>query len=188
MNDATCVNVDECATSAGNNCAANAQCTDTDGSFTCACNAGYQGNGVTCDKIVSTSPSPSEESGAEVGDRCAMSNYCENANDCPKCLQGLTCEGSSDVCSGTCFGVCKNSGTIPASNAAPSPMATPQSSNTSDVTPEAPAPTNVQAPSAFPDDTNNDVGVTSDAQTKGVGYGPVLAALSFMWLSVVAHL
>ena len=138
-------------------------------------------------KAPSATPSPSGESGAEVGDRCAV-NHCENANDCPKCLQGLTCEGSSDVCAGTCYGVCKNSGTIPASNAAPSPMATPQSSNTSDVTPEAPAPTNVQAPSAFPDDTNNDVGVTSDAQTKGVGYGPVLAALSFMWLSVIAHL
>ena len=30
------------------NCHGNATCTNTDGSFTCACNVGYTGNGVTC--------------------------------------------------------------------------------------------------------------------------------------------
>ena len=38
---------DEC-TSGTNNCHNNAICTNTDGSFTCACNTGYGGNGVTC--------------------------------------------------------------------------------------------------------------------------------------------
>ena len=39
--------VDEC--SAGtDNCAAEATCIDTDGSYTCTCNTGYTGNGVTC--------------------------------------------------------------------------------------------------------------------------------------------
>ena len=39
--------VDEC--SAGtDNCAAEATCTDTDGSYTCTCNTGYDGDGTNC--------------------------------------------------------------------------------------------------------------------------------------------
>ena len=30
------------------NCALNAACTDTIGNFTCTCNIGYSGNGVSC--------------------------------------------------------------------------------------------------------------------------------------------
>ena len=44
----TCfIDIDECATNT-DNCDENALCTDTIGSFTCACNAGFSGNGVTC--------------------------------------------------------------------------------------------------------------------------------------------
>ena len=38
---------DEC-TLGTHNCHGNATCSNTDGSFTCACNVGYTGNGVTC--------------------------------------------------------------------------------------------------------------------------------------------
>ena len=41
------VDIDECADES-HNCDTNAQCTDTDGSFSCACNSGYSGNGVEC--------------------------------------------------------------------------------------------------------------------------------------------
>ncbi len=43
----TIVDVDECAANT-DNCNATADCTNTDGSFTCACWDGYSGNGVNC--------------------------------------------------------------------------------------------------------------------------------------------
>ena len=40
--------IDECA-SGGDNCHSNANCTNTDGSFSCTCRSGYSGNGVDCE-------------------------------------------------------------------------------------------------------------------------------------------
>ena len=53
--------IDECATSADNNCAAEADgglCANTEGDFICSCAAGYSGDGETCytDKTVSFHP------------------------------------------------------------------------------------------------------------------------------------
>ena len=42
--------IDECANGT-DNCDAHAECTNTLGNFTCACQSGYQGNGVTCNGI-----------------------------------------------------------------------------------------------------------------------------------------
>ena len=41
--------VDECERDL-DNCALNAACTDTIGNFTCTCNIGYSGDGVSCGK------------------------------------------------------------------------------------------------------------------------------------------
>lgn len=41
------VDVNECATGQ-NNCHSNASCANTPGGFTCTCNAGYIGDGITC--------------------------------------------------------------------------------------------------------------------------------------------
>jgi hypothetical protein len=49
---ATCnTDADECANDT-NNCDANATCTNTPGSFECACNPGYEGDGTTCTEVV----------------------------------------------------------------------------------------------------------------------------------------
>ena len=49
----TCNNTNECTTELGgnqptHNCASDANCTDTMGSFSCECREGYTGDGVTC--------------------------------------------------------------------------------------------------------------------------------------------
>ena len=45
-----CADIDECAVNNGG-CDANALCTNTDGDNTCACNAGYLGDGATCRQV-----------------------------------------------------------------------------------------------------------------------------------------
>jgi hypothetical protein len=50
--DGECTNINEC-TGTNNDCAlTGATCTDTQGSFTCACNPGFTGDGVTCTACV----------------------------------------------------------------------------------------------------------------------------------------
>ena len=41
------IDINECM-NATNPCHANATCNNTDGSYTCACNNGYYGNGTNC--------------------------------------------------------------------------------------------------------------------------------------------
>ena len=42
------LDIDECVVGS-HNCDPNARCTNTPGSFTCACNQGYSGDGFTCE-------------------------------------------------------------------------------------------------------------------------------------------
>jgi len=54
-----CVDLDECAPGGGSNCADGALCTNTAGSFTCACPVGYTGDGVaSCEEIDECAPAP----------------------------------------------------------------------------------------------------------------------------------
>ena len=46
--------INECESNDSNNCDKNAQCTNTDGSFTCTCNSGYSGDGVSCTSKLAT--------------------------------------------------------------------------------------------------------------------------------------
>ncbi|WP_171806868.1 FG-GAP-like repeat-containing protein [Corallococcus exiguus] len=85
-----CTDIDECAAGT-DNCNDNASCTNIGGSFTCACNAGYEGDGVTCTNI----------------DECAA-NPCLNGGTCIDGVGSYTCkcaptyEGNiCQSCSGT---------------------------------------------------------------------------------------
>ena len=42
--------IDECLTST-HGCHSNADCTNSNGSFSCACMSGYTGNGVNCEGV-----------------------------------------------------------------------------------------------------------------------------------------
>ena len=48
----SCLDIDECGTNT-DNCHADANCTNTKGSFYCTCHTGYSGDGVICEgKII----------------------------------------------------------------------------------------------------------------------------------------
>ena len=71
----TCIDVDECTTNS-HNCNANAECTNTVGSFTCACNSGYSGNGVNCNDV----------------DECSLNtDNCHAYADCTNTVGSFTC-------------------------------------------------------------------------------------------------
>ena len=46
--------IDECVDDVLNNCNESATCWDTVGSFTCTCNVGYSGDGISCEGIMDT--------------------------------------------------------------------------------------------------------------------------------------
>lgn len=80
--------VDECALGQ-DNCAAHAQCVDTAESFECVCDAGYSGNGVTCDDI--------DE--CKVGwDSCDSNATCLNKSGSYQCACNVPYVGDGENC------------------------------------------------------------------------------------------
>jgi len=72
----TCVDKDECEEKS-DNCDKNAQCTNTLGSFSCACNDGYSGDGQTCQDV----------------NECEQdTNPCDNNAKCSNTIGSFTCE------------------------------------------------------------------------------------------------
>lgn len=79
---ASCViqDVDECADGT-HNCADSATCTNTDGSYECACDEGFEGDGTSCTATTSTT-SRSETF-------CAVDEYVKD-HECVRCASGST--------------------------------------------------------------------------------------------------
>ena len=72
--------------------------------------AGY-GNGgpqIAVDPMPIGYPTRPQRAPATAGGRCAATgSFCEDANDCPQCAAGLSCNVPAGVmCAGTCFGTC----------------------------------------------------------------------------------
>ena len=69
--------MNECSSPSLNDCDANAACTDTEGSYTCACLDGFEGDGLTCSNI----------------NECAdpALNNCDNNAQCQDLAPGFSC-------------------------------------------------------------------------------------------------
>ncbi|HEY5950286.1 MAG TPA: EGF domain-containing protein [Kofleriaceae bacterium] len=89
----TCADIDECVTTP-TVCSPNATCTNTIGDYTCACNAGYHGDGVTCvsdacgDATVNAGEG-CDDGNSSSGDGCSATCDVET---------GYTCGGSPSIC------------------------------------------------------------------------------------------
>ena len=90
-----CVDINECVTNNGG-CSPNAACTNTVGSYTCACIPGYVGDGITCSQVLATC-ADGIKNGAETGVDCG-------GGTCAPCANGQGCTMASDCASGVCSG------------------------------------------------------------------------------------
>lgn len=93
-----CTDVDECAMGT-DTCSDNASCQNTAGSFTCACNSGYEGDGMTCTDV--------DECATET-DTCDDNATCTNTPGTFTCAcndgysgDGMTCVADSACGDGT---------------------------------------------------------------------------------------
>jgi len=104
----TCSDIDECTVGTGN-CATNAECTNTAGGFSCACQTGYEGDGATC--AATTTCSDGVQDGDETGVDCGGSCAACQTSTCDDGAQdgnetGVVCGGSCAACqTSTCDGI-----------------------------------------------------------------------------------
>ena len=86
--------VDECATDADNCHATLADCTDTDGGFTCTCKTGYIGDGISCIDV---------DECTEDKDNCDPNAACSNTVGSFQCTCNNGFSGDGITCSGGFF-------------------------------------------------------------------------------------
>ncbi len=94
-----CLDIDECAMPTVSLCAAEATCTNTPGSFSCVCNAGFTGDGRNCQDIDECA------TGAHM---CDVNAACENLFGSYRCLcnggytgSGFECVDEDECADGT---------------------------------------------------------------------------------------
>ncbi|MBZ4400690.1 EGF domain-containing protein [Myxococcus sp. AS-1-15] len=93
-----CTDVNEC-TNGTSQCSVNATCTNTPGSYTCTCKAGYSGNGRTCNDINECTNGTSQ---------CSVNATCSNTQGSYNCTckagysgNGRTCNDINECTNGT---------------------------------------------------------------------------------------
>ena len=88
-----CVDINECTLKTDNCNNATATCTNTIGSYTCSCNSGYYGDGVTCTDF-------NECAGQNGGDDCNVYATCTNTPGSYSCACNSGFSGNGVNCTG----------------------------------------------------------------------------------------
>lgn len=86
--EGVCVDINECD-EASHNCAENAVCTNTDGGFTCVCESGYEGDGVSCIDVDECTSGTAE---------CPTGAQCTNTEGTFGCACPIGHELNGDAC------------------------------------------------------------------------------------------